>query len=245
MWHLSTNGNKEVISAGWDNKAILWDLGESEMTIKRKVNCRAAALCSSFVKTEVAVGSFDRKVRTFDLKSAGEKPVEIYNHHRMPVLSVLMPKNHSHYLLTASEDGHVTCIDRRVRKVCSKLKFDSGYPISMDIVDGDNCLYVGDKAGGLHLIDATGGKLKEVKVSRVLHKDKIVGVNATRGGIVTASTDKTVKVLTPDLEMKAFNTFYDNESGEITSISYSHGILAMGDSREVISVYRCKDSNLE
>ena len=81
----------------------------------------------------------------------------------MPVLDVLTPRHHPHLLLTASEDGILASIDRRNRKLLRKLNFGAAsFPMSMAVVDGDNCLYVGDKKGGLRLIDATGGNLKTV-----------------------------------------------------------------------------------
>ena len=87
------------------------------------------------------------------------RPVHTHTHHKMPVLSVLTPRNHPNLLLTASEDGSLTSIDQRTRKVTARLAFPAAYPMCMAVVDGDNCLYVGDKAGGLHLVDCTGGKL--------------------------------------------------------------------------------------
>ena len=217
-----------------------WTFRESEMILDFDINCRTALLCSTYVDNIVAVGSFDRRIKTFDLR-ASTKPLEQYSHHKMPILSVIIPQNHPNYLISGSEDGYASTVDRRMRKVIGKLKFSDGFPMSMSLVDGDNCLYVGDKAGHLHLIDCTNGKLKRVKVERNLHSGKIVGVEASHAGIVTCSTDKTVKLLYPDLGMQAFKTFDGADFGEVTSISHSDGIIAMGHSQEVIQVYSSKD----
>ena len=112
VWSLSHNTAGKVVSCGWDNMIYAWSLRESEMVQDLSINCKTAVLCSTFVDTIVSVGSFDRKVKTFDLRLPGGKPVELYGHHKMPVLSVVTPRNHPHLLLTASEDGGLFSIDR-------------------------------------------------------------------------------------------------------------------------------------
>jgi len=244
VWSLSHNTAGKVVSCGWDNMIYAWSLRESDMVQDQAINCKTAVLCSTFVDDIVSVGSFDRKVKTFDLRQPPKRgPVEQYGHHKMPVLSVVTPRNHPHLLLTASEDGAVVSIDRRNRKLLRKLKFPGTFPMCMAVVDGDNCLYVGDKSGGLHLVDSTGGRLKTVRSLPGLHAGKVVGIDASHAGVVTCSTDKTVKLLHPDLDMTTHHTFDVQDHGEATSVSYSSisGFLAMGHSQEVIQVYSAKD----
>ena len=70
-----------------------------------------------------------------------------------------------------------------------------------------------------------------------LHSEKICGIAASQGGVVTCSTDKTVKLLTPDLDMNVINTIEGNEDlGEVTAVAHSKGILALGHSGEAIQV---------
>ena len=132
---------------------------------------------------------------------------------------------------------------RRNRKLLRKLTFPGTYPMCMSVVDGDNCLYVGDKSGGVHLVDATGGRLKTVRSVPDLHAGKVVGIEASHAGVVTCSTDKTVKLIHPDLDMTTHHTFDVRDHGEATSVSHSSisGLLAMGHSQEVIQVYSAKD----
>ena len=89
----------------------------------------------------------------------------------------------------------------------------------------------------MHLIETTHGKLIEVNRVEKLHAQKILGVDASRGGIVTCSSDRTVKILTPDLSMKTIAQIGDESFGEVTAVSYSKGILAMGYGDEVIQIY--------
>jgi len=245
VWSLSTNLEDQVISCGWDNMIFKWSFRESEMVQDLRINCKTACLCSTYVGDIVSIGSFDRKVKTFDLRTPN-KQVEQYSHHKMPVLDVLTPRHHPHLLLTAGEDGILASIDRRNRKLLRKLNFGAAsFPMSMAVVDGDNCLYVGDKKGGLRLIDATGGNLKTVRTIESLHSGKIVGVDASHAGVVTCSSDKTVKLLHPDLDMTTHHTFDVKDHGEVTSVSHSAltGILAMGHSQETIQVYSSKEIN--
>ena len=85
--------------------------------------------------------------------------------------------------------------------------------------------------------------MTKVKTVEGLHSDKVVGIDASHAGVVTCSTDKTVRLLHPDLEMTAHRTFDVRDHGEVTSVSYSAltGTLAMGHSQEVIQVYSAKE----
>ena len=95
---------------------------------------------------------------------------------------------------------------------------------------------VGDKCGNLHLIETSHGNLIEVRVEK-LHAQKILGIDANRGGIVTCSSDRTVRILKPDLSMKIIAQIGDESFGEVTAVSYSKGILAIGYGEEVIQIY--------
>ena len=120
-----------------------------------------------------------------------------------------------------------------------RLFFKSGsFPMCMSLMkNGCNCLFVGDKSGGLHLIDAD--KFQEIKAVD-LHTSKITGIDATLGGIVTTSSDKTVKILQPDMSLKVMATLPANEIGDIVSVSMDDDCLAAGSSSEMVQVWRPK-----
>ena len=65
-----------------------------------------------------------------------------------------VPKHHDEYLISASEDGSVALIDRRVRKVLSRVHLSKGFPLCMDMMNGDNCLYVSKH--GLQFLERSG-----------------------------------------------------------------------------------------
>ena len=241
VWSLSHDAgySKTVISCGWDNTAHLWKLTNTEMILENSVNCTTALLCSDIHSESgtVVVGTFDKKVKMFDMRSA--KPtVMAVKHHKMPVLAVAALPNSSFHMISASEDGTLAMLDRRTRKVIKRLHFDS-FPMCMKLMDeGVNCLVVGDKSGGLHLIDAN--KMEEIKVLKNLHSNKITDIDVSMSGIVTTSSDKTVKILQPDMSLNPIATLQVEDIGDVVSVSMDNDCLAAGSSSELIQVWRPK-----
>ena len=243
VWSLSKDASNAstLVSCGWDNIAHIWKLTNSEMVLENSVNCTTALLCSDIHSSSgtVVVGTFDKKVKMFDLRSAKPTVMSV-KHHKMPVLSVCALPQSSHYVISASEDGTLAMMDRRNKKVASRLHFGSGsFPMCMGLLDaGCPCLVVGDKLGGLHLVNAD--KMEEIKVLKDLHSHKITGIDVSMGGIVTTSSDKTIKVLQPDLSLKVITTLSASDIGDAVSVSMDEDCLAAGSSSEVIQVWRPK-----
>lgn len=248
VWSLSKDpdNSQTLVSCGWDNTAHLWKLTNAEMVLENSIDCTTALLCSDIHSATgtVIVGTFDKKVKMFDLRSAKPTVMSV-KHHKMPVLSVAALPNNSH-IISASEDGTVALMDRRNKKVVKRIHFLNGsYPMCMKLMDhGCNCLVVGDKSGGLHLIDAN--KMEHIKRLDNLHSNKITGLDVSLAGIVTSSSDKTVKILQPDMSLKVIATIASNNEsgGDIVSVSFDDDCLAAGTSSEMIQVWRPKmDSN--
>ena len=107
--------------------------------------------------------------------------------------------------------------------------------------EGVNCLVVGDKIGGLHLIDAN--KMEEIKEIKNLHSNKITGIDVSLSGIVTTSSDKTVKILQPDMSLNVITTLQVADIGDVVSVSMDDDCLAAGSSSEVVQVWRPKIDN--
>ena len=127
----------------------LWNVSNRSLDIESEINTGSASPCLdiAFLNDIVTVGTFDRRVKSYDLRSSNRSNyIEQYSHHKKAVLAVHVPKHHQEFLISASEDGLVTLIDRRAKKITSTLKFTDGFPMCMDMVDGDNCLYVSIKA---------------------------------------------------------------------------------------------------
>ncbi len=211
------------------------------MVLENSIDCTTALLCSDIQASTqtVVVGTFDKKVKMFDLRSA--KPaITAMKHHKMPVLSVCALPNNTSSIISASEDGTIALIDKRNRKVVSRIRFQKeSYPMCMKVLDqGCPVLVVGDKAGNLHLIDAN--KMTEIKCLQNLHSGKITGIDASMAGIVTTSTDKSLKLLQPDLSLKVVASIPTNETGDLVSVSMDDDYLAAGSSSEWVQIWRGK-----
>ena len=104
VWSLSKDDTdtSTLISCGWDNKAHIWRLTNSEMVLENTVDCKTALLCSDIHSATgtVTVGTFDKMVKMFDLRIP--KPtVTSVKYHKMPVLSVCTLPNDSYRVISA------------------------------------------------------------------------------------------------------------------------------------------------
>ena len=242
VWSLSRDpvNPNSLVSCGWDNLAHKWTVTESDMTLERSVNCKTALLCSDIHPDSslVIVGTFDKKVKWFDLRSPTASVVAM-KHHKMPVLDVCALPGTQHQMISASEDGTLAKVDLRAKKVVNRLAFkDSGYPMCMGLMEDTNALFVGDKTGGLRIVDAY--TMAEVKSVKGLHKEKVTGIDVSKGGIVTCSTDKTVKLLQPDLGLAVVASIEDKDFGDVTAVSHVGDSLAIGRSLEMFEVWKPK-----
>ena len=126
----------------------LWNVSNNSLDKESDINCGISpCLDVSYVNDVVTVGTFNRQIKSYDLRSSNRsKHIEQYSHHTKAVLAVHLPKSHENFLLSASEDGSVSLIDRRASQILSTMKFTDGFPMCMDMIDGDNCLYVSMEA---------------------------------------------------------------------------------------------------
>ena len=157
IWVLNMLSLSWILLIGWDNVIRLWDLSNSSLDLVSEFDCgkpTSPCLDISFVNNVATVGTFNKKVKSFDLRCpSNTNAIEQYLHHSKPVLAVHIPKRREELLLSASEDGSVALIDRRARKLVNTLKFSNKcYPLCMDMIDGDNCLYVSIPNNDLPLI---------------------------------------------------------------------------------------------
>ena len=176
IWVLNILSLAWILLIGWDNVIRLWDLSNSSLDLVSEFDCgkpTSPCLDISFVNNVATVGTFNKKVKSFDLRCpSNTNAIEEYLHHSKPVLAVHVPKRREELLLSASEDGSVALIDRRARKLVNTLKFSNKcYPLCMDMIDGDNCLYVSIPNNDLPLIKI----LPSDKVSYLINSFLILG----------------------------------------------------------------------
>ena len=132
---------------GWDGVIHLWEIANGSLvggTKETEINSGTIpCLDVAYINDTVTIGTFNNRVKSYDLRSPNRsKPIEQYSHHKKPVLAVHIPKHHQEYFISASEDGSVALMDRRAKKVLSRVHLKNGFPLCMDMINGDNCLYV-------------------------------------------------------------------------------------------------------
>ena len=82
--------------------------------------------------------------------------------------------------------------------------------------------------------------MEEIKVLKNLHSNKITDIDVSMSGIVTTSSDKTVKILQPDMSLNPIATLQVEDIGDVVSVSMDNDCLAAGSSSELIQVWRPK-----
>ena len=129
------------------------------------------------------------------------KKLTFYRSHSKPVLAVKVTDRH---VLSLSEDQTLVVYDRVAGKKFKRINIPGqGFPLSLSLQD--NSLYVGDKGGGLHLIDASQDRFSLV-TSYHTGLSRLQSISAGLGSVVTATWDGTVRVFQPDLGMALINT---------------------------------------
>ena len=79
------------------------------------------------------------------------------------------------------------------------------YPLSMDSMG--NCLYVGDSAGNLNLVDITAeSALQFVQSYKTGHTGRITGVQSSLGSVVTCATDGAIKIYHPSSNLEPLSS---------------------------------------
>lgn len=226
IWSMASC-DKVLTTGSWDMRIKFWDI--PTMIEIREAKAHSAILCSHFEQNFYVAGGFDQYVYHFDPRAAQMLSKKRY--HTKPILCLAADDK---YIITGSEDSTISVYDRRSSKIINKRKLID-YPMSMSY-DGDQ-LWIGDKGGHVHLIDASNGHLHIVDTYDVGHSQKVTGVIHTSGVMFTCSTDKTVKVLEPSLNPQLIISLNDINA-EIAKISYQDGSLACASSGMFAGIYR-------
>lgn len=219
-----------LATGSWDTFIKFWDMEAGGQEI-RMVKCKSAVLALHYEPQFMAAGGFDKKVYHIDPRTAtiiAEKRI-----HKKPVLDVTA---NDKFIITGSEDSTIAIYDRRADAVLKTLEL-AEYPMSMSYHTDQ--LWVGDKSGLLHLIDANDGDFSVVETYNVGHSGKITGVHQTTGALFTCSTDNTIKVLEPNADPGPITTL-KKHTAEVASMDYSNGVLVSGSCDISIGIWKPK-----
>jgi len=230
--------NDLLVSGSWDNSLKFWKIANDGIKEARAaVNLRVSVLASSVYENRIAAGTFDKKVIQLDAREDVKK-MTCYKVHKKPVLAVKVTEKH---VLSLSEDGKLVVFDRRAARRLKSVDIPGeSFPMSMAL--RDNVLYVGDKTGGLHLIDTTEEAFEVVQSYKTGHTGRLTSVHNGLGCVMTGSSDGSIKVFHPGRNLKAYSTLKSADSaGEVAQISYHGGVLAGAFSNNTVKIWTPKN----
>lgn len=215
--------NLDLISGSWDNNVKFWRVTSSELVeIRKPVNVKVAVLSTDIHETTAVAGTYDKKVVLMDTREE-VKRMSFYKCHTKPVLAVKITDRH---VVSLSEDQTLVVYDRVAGKKFKRINIPGqSFPLSLSLQD--NSLYVGDKGGGLHLIDASQDRYSLVSSYNTGHQGKLSSISASLGSVVTAASDGTIRVFHPDRAMALMATIKNPDCGELAQLCYQQSSQTM------------------
>ncbi|XP_077981974.1 F-box/WD repeat-containing protein 9-like [Glandiceps talaboti] len=234
VWSMTSLGNT-LCTASWDCKVKFWDMEAGGVEIQ-SIKGKSANLCMAYNADSLIVGSFDKKVTIYDPR-AGYGVIKTLIQHQKPVLCLVADDN---YIVSGSEDNTVVVYDRRAGEILKRVELQKyKFPMSMSYSSEYGQLWIGEKRGLLHLMDARHGNFDIVQTYDVGHTGKLTGVLHNLGCLVTCSYDKTVKIHEPNADPGNICTL-EAHSGEVADIYMMNNVLVSGSSDMSVHVWRPK-----
>ena len=143
------------------------------------------------------------------------KKLTFYRSHSKPVLAVRVTERK---VISLSEDQTLVVYDRVAGKKFKRITIPGeGFPLSMSL--HNNSLYVGDKSGGVHLVD-TGEDRYSLVSSYSDHYGKVSSISANLGSVLTSASDGTIRVFHPDRRMSLISSIRNPDCGELAQLCY-------------------------
>ncbi|XP_071952494.1 F-box/WD repeat-containing protein 9-like [Antedon mediterranea] len=229
VWSMTSFDNI-LCSASWDCWLNFWDI-EADFKKVGQLRGNSAFLCPVLQKDVVMSGSYDKQIYMYDRRT--DALISKLRHHKKPVLCLSADE---HYIVSGSEDNTIGVYDRRANRLLKKIKMEA-FPMSMSYSNGQ--LWAGLRNGEINVLDPTYGKFDIVQNYNIGHNGKITGINNNTGCIITAATDKTLKVLSPCHPVSELTTI-DEQLQELTDLHYLNGVLACGCSDFTCGIWRPK-----
>lgn len=154
--------NKTFASVGGDRSVFLWDVQNSEGTLRRfgsntnqghtsRITCVAFAGDGDGV---LVSGSDDTSVRMWDLKSRDSRPLMTLEEAKDGISSVVVPGT-GYEVIAGSVDGRIRSYDIRMGKVTVDVM--PGPVTSLDVSRDSKTVLVGCLDGRIRMMDRTDG----------------------------------------------------------------------------------------
>ncbi|XP_035218958.1 F-box/WD repeat-containing protein 9-like [Stegodyphus dumicola] len=232
LWSIAyDNMNKMIYTGGFDCYLKTWNVEEPSV----QVTCCSLAspiLCLAYYDNALVSGCYGRSVSLFDLR-ADLQPVFQHIHHKKPVICIVCDEK---YIISGSEDKTIIIYDKVARKIMKTIQFDA-FPLCMSYGLGQ--LLVGDVGGSFHVIDPTHEKFELLQTYPSGHKMKVTGIQHSLGSIITCSTDKTIRVLEPNVDPGLIAVL--ERDAEISKISLFNTTLVSANTDDSITVWTPKE----
>lgn len=241
VWSFSPAGGNSLVSGSWDNTVKFWQVTPTSLVESRKaVNLKVAVLATDALENRVVAGTYDKKVIMMD-KREDQKKMTFYKCHSKPVLAV---KITDRLVLSLSEDKNLVVYDRAAGRRMKKVEIPGPhFPMCLSL--HGSSLYVGDKGGGLHLLDCTNDRFDVVQQYSTGHSGKITSVVHGLGSVITSSTDGDIKVFHPSRKLELVTTIKSPDCGEAAELSYSvkNKVLAAAFSNNTVKIWTKNNLN--
>ncbi|XP_014665834.1 PREDICTED: F-box/WD repeat-containing protein 9-like [Priapulus caudatus] len=228
-WIWSITSCENVVCTGsWDKDVKLWDAGENLRETMR-LRGKSAVLCTALRPDILSVGSFDKHVTTYDPR-AGYSATKQLVYHTKPVLCMAVDDQ---YIISGSEDRTVAVYDRRADKLLRTVELPN---FVMSLSYKWHHLWVGDRSGQIHLIDSTDFTF--VDTYDVGHTNKVTGIKFSLGALVTCSTDKSIRVLTPTECPTVMHILHSDHDSDISAIDLQNDVLVSASGETTVTVWK-------
>lgn len=154
--------NQLFASVGGDRSVFLWDVQNSEGTLRRfgsntTQSHTSRITCVAFAGADDSVlvsGSDDTSVRMWDMKSKDVKPLLVLEEAKDGVSSLAVPEN-GYEVIAGSVDGRVRSYDVRMGRVTGDVM--PGSVTSLDVSRDGKTMLVGSLDGKIRLMDRADG----------------------------------------------------------------------------------------
>ncbi|KAG8187509.1 hypothetical protein JTE90_022902 [Oedothorax gibbosus] len=228
LWAITYDKDHTMMySGGFDCKIKSWDLNHPNLPF-RQFCLSSPVLCLAFANNSFACGCYGRSISLFDAR-ATDRPVSQHILHKKPVICVACDDK---FIVSGSEDKTVVVYDKVASKPLHTIKLP-GFPLSMSY--DEHQLLVGDVLGSFHVIDPTHQAFELSQSYETGHKFKVTGIQHSLGSVITSSTDKTIRILEPNVNPKPIAVL--NCSAEISKISAYKTTLVSANTDDSITVW--------
>lgn len=235
VWSLTAAGGDSLVSGSWDNTIKFWQVTPTNLTeTRRSISLKVAVLATDIHESRIVAGTYDKKVVMMD-KREDVKKITFYKSHSKPVLDV---KITDRWILSLSEDKFLAIYDRAAGKRLKRVEIPGqSFPMCLSLYDSS--LYVGDKEGGLHLIDCGQDRFDVVESYNTGHSGKITSVTHGLGSLHTSSSDGDIKVFHPNRNLDLITTIKNPDCGEVAQLNYNSNnkVLAASFSNNTVKIW--------